>query len=132
MKISHNWLKSLVPDLTATPAEVAEKLTLHSFETEVTKSVVIDPNVISAQIIKLEKHPQADRLQLATIDIGQSRVTVVCGAPNITEGDLVPYAPPGAVLTEKEGNTMTVKEATIRGQQSPGMLTSLRELGLGS
>ena len=131
MRISYNWLKSLLPPLSASPGEIARRLTLHSFETQVTGSFEIDPKVIIAKIVKVERHPQADRLQLATIDLEESRVTVVCGAPNIAQGDYVPYAPPGAVLMDKEGNKLTVRAATIRGQMSPGMLTSLRELGLG-
>lgn len=130
MKISYNWLKELLPDLTQSPAEVAETLTLHSFETVVAGKLEIPKSVRVAKITKVEKHPNADRLQLATITDGEVESTVVCGAPNIAAGQVVPYSPPGAELKDEEGSTFTVREATIRGTKSPGMLNSLRELGL--
>lgn len=131
MLLSYNWLKELIPDLTASPKAVAELLTKHSFETVIKRQLKIDSQITVAQITKLEPHPNADRLQLATINNGQDTVTVVCGASNIEEGDIVPYSPPGATLRDEKGQSFKVKEATIRGQSSPGMLNSPRELGLG-
>lgn len=130
MKLSYNWLKELLPDLSQSPEEVAELLTLHSFEVVVAEELTIPAGVQVVKITKVEKHPDADRLQLATITNSQQEITVVCGAPNIAPGQVVPYAPPGTALKDDEGNEFTVREATIRGVKSPGMLNSLRELGL--
>jgi len=131
MKLSYNWLQELLPDFKKTPAEVAEVLTLHSFETVVSHEIKIDPRVTVAQITKLEPHPNADRLKLATINNGSEEITVVCGAPNIAVGQLVPFSPPGTALKDEEGHVFVLKETKIRGVLSPGMLNSPRELGLG-
>ncbi|HLD26087.1 MAG TPA: phenylalanine--tRNA ligase subunit beta, partial [Candidatus Andersenbacteria bacterium] len=131
MRVSYNWLRELLPGLTATPAEIAQQLTLHSFEAHAGLEQAIDPAVIVVKIIRLEAHPNADRLRLATIDTGQQEITVVCGAPNIAAGDIVPYAPPGTRVANAVGITTILRAAKIRGVQSPGMLASLRELGLG-
>ncbi len=130
MKISYNWLKELLPDLPQTPKEVADLLTLHSFETNIAGKIEVDPNIKIVRITKIEPHPNADRLRLVTVSDGEQEFAVVCGAPNIEVGQVVPYSPPGATLKDEAGNDFVVKEATIRGQSSPGMLNSLRELGL--
>lgn len=130
MRISYNWLKELLPDLTASPVEVAELLTLHSFETYVVGEVALPAGVRAVKITRIEKHPNADRLQLATVSDGEKEITVVCGAPNIQIEQIVPYAPPGTKLKGEKNEDLIVKEAKIRGMKSPGMLNSLRELGL--
>lgn len=131
MKVSYNWLTSLIPALTLTPAELAELLTKHSYNTEIAAEFKIDPKVTVVKIIKIEPHPNADRLRLATITDGQNEVRVVCGAPNIKEGDVVPYSPPGTTVRDENGEPFQIKLAKIRGVESPGMLNSPRELGLG-
>lgn len=130
MRISYNWLRELIPDLRDTPQSVAELLTLRSFETTVVGQYAIPAGIKTVKITKIEKHPNADRLQLATVTDGTKEFTVVCGAPNIQVGQVVPYSAPGAELTDEEGQSFKVKEAKIRGVVSPGMLNSLRELGL--
>lgn len=130
MKISYNWLKELLPRLTHSPEEVADILTLHSFETIVAGNISLDPAIRIVSLEKIEPHPKADRLRLATVTDGKETVTVVCGAPNIREGMLAPFSPPGAVLVAEAGNRVKVSVAKIRGVSSPGMLNSLRELGL--
>lgn len=130
MLLSYNWLKEFLPDLSLSAAEVAERLTLHAFETEVVGSIALDDNVTVATITKIESHPNADRLTLATVDTGSAKVTVVCGAPNISVGDVVPFSSPGTKLRDETGASMTLRAATIRGVKSPGMLNSPRELGL--
>lgn len=130
MRLSYNWLKVLLPDLTQPPEEVAQLLTMHSFETVVAGTLEIPSGVQIVRIEKIERHPNADRLQLATVTDGTDVVTVVCGAPNIVTGQIVPYSPPGIELKDEEGSVFMVGEAKIRGVISPGMLNSLRELGL--
>ena len=130
MKLSTNWIKELVPGLTLSGKEIAELLTNHSFETVVEWEYVIDPAITVVQILQLEQHPNADRLRLATITDGENEIRVVCGAPNISEGDVVPYSPPGTKVYDEDGKLFELSVAKIRGVESPGMLNSARELGL--
>lgn len=130
MRISYNWIKELVPDLEISPQELAQLLTLHSFETTVIGEYSVPAGITTVKITKIEKHPNADRLRLATVTDGNKEFTVICGAPNIEIGQVVPYSAPGAELKDEEGKSFKVKEAKIRGVASPGMLNSLRELGL--
>jgi len=125
MKYSYEWLKEYYK--TADPVErTAELITVLGSEVgEINSSTAVDDNVISAKIVKIKPHPNADKLQLVTITDGQSEILVVCGATNIKEGQTVPYAKPGAKLGK-----LTVEEREIRGVLSPGMLLSERELGL--
>lgn len=131
MLISYQWLRELLPQLSPSPTEVARLLTDHSFETTVSHSFGIDPQVKIAKIIDLQPHPNADRLQLVTIDSGSTQATLVCGAHNIHVGDIVPYSPSGTKLVDDQGQIFTLTPAKIRGIVSAGMLNSPRELGLG-
>src|SRR4249919_3313818 len=80
-----------------------------------------------AKILEVLPHPDADRLQLADVDFGEGQTRVVCGAPNIHAGMVVPFAPSGATLP----GGFTLERRKIRGQVSDGMLCSAKELGLG-
>jgi phenylalanyl-tRNA synthetase beta chain len=83
------------------------------------------PHVVVGKITAIEPHPNADRLRLATVDIG-SPLKLVCGAPNIEVGQFVPVALVGATLP----NGMVIKETNIRGVMSAGMLCAADELGV--
>jgi phenylalanyl-tRNA synthetase beta chain len=131
MRVSYHWLSELLPRLSESPAAVAELLTMHSYETALVREQRIDRRILTARISVLKPHPNADRLRLATVDTGTSPVTVVCGAPNISEGDIVPFAPPGSQLSDEHGHSVRLVKARIRGVESTGMLASVRELGLG-
>jgi len=131
MLISYNWLKEFLPDLTQDPAEVAEVLTMGLFESEISTTIAIDPLTVAVKILSIAPHPNADRLQLATIDTGKATEVIVCGAPNIEEGQMVPFSPSGATVRDEDGSNFTLKTVSIRGVESPGMLNSPRELGLG-
>lgn len=85
------------------------------------------PKVVVGKILTVEKHPQADRLQLATVDVGE-KLNIVCGAPNIQVGQFVPVALIGAKLP----NGIVIQQASIRGVDSFGMLCAADELGLGT
>ncbi|MBI4022038.1 MAG: phenylalanine--tRNA ligase subunit beta [Candidatus Andersenbacteria bacterium] len=131
MRISYNWLRSLLPELNHTPAEIAAALTLRSFATTLVGQIHIDPRVIAVKIMQLEPHPNAARLQLATVTDGRQAIRVVCGAPNIATGAMVPYAPPGAEVRHVDGQPRPLAKVAIRGVPSAGMLASPRELSLG-
>lgn len=130
MNISLNWLKEFVSLTNISPEEIKEKLTAHTVEVEdiITQKDNFE-NVVVAEIISIEKHPQADKLQIAFVKTDQEKnLKVVCGAPNIAVGQLVPLAQVGAVLP----NGLEIKKAEIRGEESNGMLCAEDELGLGT
>ncbi|MEE9198883.1 MAG: phenylalanine--tRNA ligase subunit beta, partial [Dehalococcoidia bacterium] len=88
-------------------------------------------DVYVARVAKVEKHPNADRLVLATAELPDESITVVCGAPNVAEGQKVPFAKVGARLIDAHTGELTVlKAAKIRGVVSAGMICSERELGV--
>ncbi len=130
MKISLNWLKEFVSLTNINPEEIKNKLTAHTVEVEEIISQEDQfKNIIVAEIIRIEKHPQADKLQIAFVKTDvEENLKVVCGAPNIAVGQLVPLAQIGAVLP----NGLEIKKTEIRGQESNGMLCAEDELGLGT
>ena len=131
MKVSLKWLKEYI-DITLPPADLANRLTMAGME--VTELQVIGSdwgNIIIGQITAINPHPNADRLSLATIDLGTESVTVVTGAPNLRPGDKVAFAPVGAQLIDGHtGQIHRLKSAKIRGVISNGMACSEKELGI--
>jgi len=126
MRLSINWLKDFV-DLTVPPAELADRLTLAGLEVEAVEEIAPDfSGVVVGRATRVEPHPQADRLQLAEVEDGRNTFRVVCGAPNLQEGKLYPFAPPGAVVS----GGRKIKPAKLRGVASEGMLLAEDELGL--
>ncbi|MCA9854950.1 MAG: phenylalanine--tRNA ligase subunit beta, partial [Dehalococcoidia bacterium] len=91
-----------------------------------------DPNLVRvATVLRVEPHPNADRLRLATVDAGEGERTVVCGAPNVAAGQKVAFASEGAVLVDGHtGQVTKLKRNSIRGVESAGMVLSEKELGL--
>lgn len=94
---------------------------------EVVRSNSLDKHIVTAKVLKVWQHPNADRLKLAEISYNKAKARVVCGAPNLQEGMVVAYAKPGTVLPSGDRITMAV----LRGEKSAGMLCSERELGRG-
>ena len=135
MKVSLNWLKEYVLPhgrITLPLAEIAEKLTMAGLEVEVVE-VIGDrwDNIVVGQITAVNPHPDADRLRLATVNLGTEEETVVCGAPNLTLGNKIAFARVGAQLVDgHSGQVATLKSAKIRGVVSSGMVCSEKELGL--
>ncbi|MFA4942360.1 MAG: phenylalanine--tRNA ligase subunit beta [Patescibacteria group bacterium] len=129
MLLSLNWLKDhLTLPKNISPDDLANKLTLHTVEVEKVESQAKRfDKIIVAKILTVKKHPNADKLQIATVDAGQEELTIVCGAPNIATGQLVPLALPGTILP----SGIEIKEAEVRGEKSQGMLCAPDELGLG-
>ncbi|UCC90808.1 MAG: phenylalanine--tRNA ligase subunit beta, partial [Dehalococcoidia bacterium] len=131
MKVPLNWLREYV-DITLLPNDLASRLTMAG--TEVKGIQVIGDsweNIVIGQIVAVNPHPNADRLRLATIDLGTERQTVVCGAPNLRLGDKVAFARVGAQLIDgHSGQVFRLKSAKIRGVVSNGMACSEKELGI--
>jgi len=128
MKYSYDWLKEL-SGTKKSPEKITEDLTMRSIEVEKLKIIGKDfNNIIIGKILEIKKHPNADKLQLTKIDIGNKTLDVVCGAHNIKIGDKVSVALIGAKLP----GGLKIKEAEIRGEKSFGMLCAKDELGLGT
>ncbi len=132
MQVSLNWLNEFV-DLSNIEAEqIAHELTMSGLEVENIEEV--QPKFTNIKTVKIEKidaHPNSDRLHLVTVTDGTNQKTVVCGAQNIEEGQIVPYASVGSqVLDRKTGEMFTLTPAVIRGVTSQGMLCSADELGV--
>ena len=129
MKVSFNWLQEFV-EIGLSPLELAERLTMAGLEVEGVEEIrpPFEPErVVVGRIAEIHPHPETGGLYVCRIDLGGPVVPIVCGARNISVGDLVPVALPGARLSEGRH----VQEATIHGQRSVGMLSSEKELGLG-
>lgn len=127
MKYSYNWLKEM-SETKESPKKLAESIMMHSFEVEEMEKFGSDlKGVVAGEILEIQKHPNADRLQLTKVNIGKEKLDIVCGAHNIKVGDKVPVALVGTKLP----NGIEIKEAEIRGVKSFGMLCAEDELGLG-
>jgi len=126
MQFPESWLRNLVNPAFDT-AQLAHVMTMAGLEVEALTPVAPPfTNVLVAEILSAEKHPDADRLRVCLVDVGESvPITIVCGAPNAAAGLKVPCARPGAKLPGIE-----IKVAKVRGVESFGMLCSTKELGL--
>ena len=82
--------------------------------------------VVVGHVQSCEQHPNADKLSLCQVDVGEETLQIVCGAPNIAEGQQVAVAKPGAVLP----GDFKIKKTKLRGEESNGMICSLQELGI--
>ncbi len=130
MKAPLNWLREYVA-ITLPLPELGEKLTMSGTEVTGIESVGGWENIVVGEVVEIKPHPQAERLQLATVSIGAERITAVCGAPNLALGQKVPFARIGAQLFDPQsGKLVKVKRAKIRGIASEGMICSERELGI--
>jgi len=132
MRVSLKWLADYV-DLPLPARELAHRLTMSGTEVDAILSAGGEWDLISvAQVMAVERHPNADRLTLTTVNLGGGeRMTVVCGAPNVAVGQKVAFARTGARLIDGHTGELTVlRAARIRGVESAGMVCSEKELGL--
>jgi len=134
MKVPVSWLSEYV-DIDMSLDDLAHRLTMAGNEVEeIERSGWVD-NVVVGHVLSVLQHPDADRLRLVTVDYGSGEAEVVCGAPNVAEGQKIAYASIGAVLqdaySEEPGKTKKLKRSKIRGVVSDGMVCSVRELGIG-
>lgn len=132
MKLSLNWLNDYV-DLRDVPVEnLVDRLTLAVCEVEGVEEVFAHLDQIHVALVEsVEKHPDADRLNVCKVRDGQATHQIVCGAPNVRAGMFAPLAIVGARLPKAEdGEFLEIKPAKLRGVASHGMLCSPGELGL--
>lgn len=134
MKISYSWLQQYI-DLDIDPQKLSELLTDGGLEVEGLEKVEsikggLD-GIIIGQVLTCEKHPNADKLSITTVDIGhESALPIVCGAPNVAQGQKVLIAVVGTTLYDGE-ESFKIKKSKIRGEVSEGMICAEDELGLG-
>ncbi len=131
MLLSINWLRDylLKSDVKIDSKILADQMTMRGLQVASIKRPAFGlENVIVGRIEKIEKHPNADRLQITQVIFkeGDAPHQIVCGAKNIVEGDIVPVALPGAILP----GDLEIKISTIRGVESRGMICSAKELGI--
>jgi phenylalanyl-tRNA synthetase beta chain len=136
MKISYNWLKQFLK-IEAPSEDISNILTDLGLEVEVVEKYQSVrgglEGVVIGHILTCEKHPDADRLKITTVDLGgSSPVQIVCGANNVAVGQKVPVATIGTQLFDKDGVAFEIKKGKIRGQESHGMICAEDELGLGT
>ena len=128
MKVPVRWLQSLVEVDTDLEA-LSDRLTFAGLEVEAIETIgdTFD-GVVAGKVTEILPHPNAEKLQLCTVDYGAAEpMRVVCGAPNVAVGGVYPFAPVGTTLP----GGFTLKKAKIRGEVSMGMLCAKDELGLG-
>ncbi len=126
MKVVFSWLKEFV-DFDGSPDELADLLTMKGIEVEGVEFVGEElDDVVIGEILSIDPHPNADRLSLCKVDVGDEVLEIICGAKNIFVGAKVPVAKIGARLP----NGMKIKKSKIRGVYSYGMLCSGEELGI--
>lgn len=126
MKVPVSWLNRYL-DKKLTARAAAEAMELAGIEVEqIDGGVPIDPMIVVGQVLEVRKHPDADKLNLAKVDVKNTILSIVCGAPNLAEGQMVAVAQVGAKLPDGT----EINKAKIRGQHSEGMICSEQELGL--
>ncbi len=129
MLVSTKWLKDYV-DIDGIPVEeLAERITRSGIEVD----ALIDrsqgmTNVVVGHVLECTKHPEADRLNICQVDVGEETTQIICGAANVAAGQKVIVARPGAVLP----GDFKIKKAKLRGEESNGMICSLQELAIDS
>lgn len=134
MKVPVSWLSEYV-DIDMSLDDLAHRLTMGGNEVDSIERTGWIDNVVVGHVKAVAQHPDADRLSLVTVDHGNGIAEVVCGAPNVAEGQKIAYASIGAVLqdayADEPGKTRKLKRSKIRGVVSEGMVCSVRELGIG-
>ena len=134
MYLSLNWVKNwlkLPKDISA--KQLALDLTMSTVEVEevIDQAAMLD-KIVVGKIKEITKHPNADRLQVCQVDIGETTSKIVCGGSNLTKGMLVAVAQIGSqVRWHGEGELVTLAKAKIRGVESNGMIAASTEIGLG-
>ncbi len=136
MKISYNWLKQFL-QIDWDAQKTGELLTDLGLEVEgITNFESVKgglKGIVVGHVLTCEQHPNADRLKLTTVDVGQETpLQIVCGAPNVAAGQKVPVATIGTTLYTPEGEAWVIKKGKIRGEESQGMICAEDEIGIGS
>ena len=136
MKISYNWLKEFI-DFDESPDEISEILTQTGLEVEGIESIEKIPGglsgIVVGEVVSCSQHPNADKLKVTKVDIGgETPSDIVCGAPNVAQGQKVLVATVNSTIHPTNGEPFKIKKAKIRGEVSEGMICAEDETGLGT
>ncbi len=136
MNTSLEWIKAMVPGLDVTEQEYMDAMTLSGTKVEGYRKLDADlEQIVVGQILKIERHPDADKLIVCQVDIGREEaIQIVTGAPNVSEGDKVPVVLSGGRVAGGHDGSVTpggikIKKGKLRGIESDGMMCSIEELG---
>ena len=130
MNASYNWLRKILK-FSESPQEISEILTSTGLEVEGVKEFYSSfDKLLIGKVVKLENHPNADRLQIAKVNVGTSTKQIICGAKNIKKNMHVVVALPGCTITNFRGESLKINNVKIRNIKSEGMLCSEFEFGL--
>ena len=136
MDTALSWIKAYVPDLEVTPSEYTDAMTLTGTKVEGYKE--LDKNlekIVVGEILSIEKHPDADKLIICQVDVGNEKIQIVTGAPNVLVGDKVPVVLDGGKVAGGHDGAplpedgIKIKKGKLRGVESFGMMCSIDELG---
>lgn len=134
MTISYNWLKEYI-EIPESPEEIAHILTSTGLEVENIEAYETIKGALKGlvigEVLTCAKHPNADKLSITTVDVGKENpLRIVCGAPNVREGQKVVVAVPGTTIYPTKGEPFSISIAKIRGEHSEGMICAEDEIGL--
>lgn len=135
MNTSLSWIKAYVPGLDVTAQEYTDAMTLSGTKVEGFEKLDADlEKIVIGQIVKIEPHPDADKLIVCQVNTGEETIQIVTGAPNVKEGDKVPVVLDGGRVAgghdgKKTEGGIKIKKGKLRGVESCGMMCSIEELG---
>ncbi|RYZ29172.1 MAG: phenylalanine--tRNA ligase subunit beta [Chitinophagaceae bacterium] len=135
MTISYNWLSEYLP-VKLDPEKLSQILT--SIGLEVEKMETFEEvkgglkGLVLGEVLDVQQHPNADKLRLTNVNVGETVLPIVCGAPNVAAGQKVVVATVGTTIYPTTGEPLTMKVAKIRGEESHGMICAEDEIGLGT
>ena len=126
MTIAYNWLKEYI-EISESPEEIGKVLTSTGLEVESVEAFETVKGglqgLVIGKVLTCEKHPNADKLSITSVDVGQDRpYRIVCGAPNVAAGQKVIVALPGTTIYPLKGEPFVIRTAKIRGEASEGMI----------
>lgn len=126
MIITRSWLEEFIDISEISTSEICKTLNAIGLEVDSIEKITIPSKVVIGKVLQKHKHPDADKLNVCLVDLGDKHVQIVCGAKNVDVEQFVPVAVVGCDL----GNNFIIKEAKLRGVESNGMICSSTELGL--
>jgi phenylalanyl-tRNA synthetase beta chain len=136
MKISYNWLSQYIDLTDQTPEAVGELLTGSGLEVEGIETTETLPGglegIVIGEVLTCTPHPNADRLKITTVNLGEETKQIVCGAENVAAGQKVVVATVGSTLYPSGGEAFKIKKSKIRGELSEGMICAEDEIGIGN
>ncbi|MCS7076167.1 MAG: phenylalanine--tRNA ligase subunit beta [Bacteroidia bacterium] len=136
MKVSYQWLKDYLPISDIDVPTIAKTLTQIGLEVEEIHEYTSIPGnlegLVVGQVIQCVQHPNADKLKLCQVDIGNEILQIVCGAANVAKGQKVVVATMGSTIYPTQGEPIKIKKSKIRGEESNGMICAEDEIGIGT